>query len=77
MPAFAYLSTGLPAELAALDRAHPGWREVIGDPGETTEFRAWLDRQPMGYRIILNYTWSAEVISQALDMFQASRGPLH
>lgn len=60
-------------QLEAVDDARPGWRLTIGQTGDPTAFRKWLEAQPFDYCVEINTTYSAEVLLAALDKFEFSR----
>lgn len=63
-------------ELAALDDAHPGWRELVGGANDAENpFRKWLANQPKEYYDLINNTQSAAITSRAIDRFKASTAP--
>ena len=59
-------------ETEALEDAHPQWRDLVGTPDSKTDYRQWLNKQPVDYQQKLNATNSASVIARSIDKFRSS-----
>jgi len=59
-------------ETEALEDAHPQWRDLVGTPDSKTDYRQWLNKQPVEYQQKLNSTNSASVIARSIDKFTSS-----
>jgi hypothetical protein len=54
--------------LKDLDDLHPGWREFVGQPGDTDNvYRRWLATQPPEYQHLLANTYSAAITKRSID----------
>lgn len=61
-------------QLLELDELHPGWRDVVGKPGDAeTPFRKWLATQPEKYQNMVNASESATITKGAIDKFEAAQ----
>ena len=61
-------------QLEELDDMHPGWRDIVGKPGDAENpFRKWLATQPKEYQDKISNTQSAAITKRAIDKFEAAQ----